>query len=568
MSDRNSPSFFHGQPWSSWIETIGRDKPLSKHLKKNVLGDEEEVDNEASNKVMRLSREDVDLYGFCPETDPFYAVICEYCQSIVKPQAFKHHIATKHSDKSVKTSQNINNSKQLTKLPICKVSKLKTKQLKELTSNKNQAVAVKQQNTEQLAVSLTKSPQSPSDSNTNVIKQNTSTSFQTPTSQVKTSTKRKKPKADRSLLKDREYDPDRHCGVWNDESQKPCTRSLTCKAHTVSLRRTVPGRSKTFDILLAEHRASKEPTATKLAAKLVSMKTTNLSPVENVKLTSTNQVITGGTLASAVSATSNNETTESPNSPPVLSLPDSYALPQAVDLLYRCLAPHGSNKNVKLEDQLENDLEQKNLQNTVCKTEVDNSTVKIESLSLPQISVVLPSLTSMKTSNLMPQYATGSTNRGSANDMNQQLLNSTRMQAKYTSDNKVKLEIDNKSAAKYSSLLINNKMDNHENRHSKLNYYTSDGEVLYEQESSKKIITNGGRKLSLHHPYHQNRIVRLKHDMSEFSQLKCLEVATSPIVTTNITNFENVTWQKQHPQPMAVSRWLKISSKKYNFNIH
>lgn len=30
MSGGDSPTFFHGQPWSSWIERIGRDKPLSK----------------------------------------------------------------------------------------------------------------------------------------------------------------------------------------------------------------------------------------------------------------------------------------------------------------------------------------------------------------------------------------------------------------------------------------------------------------------------------------------------------------------------------------------------------
>lgn len=30
MSGSDSPTFFHGQPWSSWIERIGRDKPLSK----------------------------------------------------------------------------------------------------------------------------------------------------------------------------------------------------------------------------------------------------------------------------------------------------------------------------------------------------------------------------------------------------------------------------------------------------------------------------------------------------------------------------------------------------------
>lgn len=33
MSGSDSPTFFHGQPWSSWIERIGRDKPLSKCAK-------------------------------------------------------------------------------------------------------------------------------------------------------------------------------------------------------------------------------------------------------------------------------------------------------------------------------------------------------------------------------------------------------------------------------------------------------------------------------------------------------------------------------------------------------
>lgn len=57
----------------------------------------------------------------------------------------------------------------------------------------------------------------------------------------------------------REYDPNKHCGVLTGDVPKPCTRSLTCKAHALSLRRTVEGRSKPFDTLLAEHRASKDP---------------------------------------------------------------------------------------------------------------------------------------------------------------------------------------------------------------------------------------------------------------------------------------------------------------------
>jgi hypothetical protein len=28
---------------------------------------------------------------------------------------------------------------------------------------------------------------------------------------------------------DREFDPNKHCGVWMTDVQKPCTRSLTCK---------------------------------------------------------------------------------------------------------------------------------------------------------------------------------------------------------------------------------------------------------------------------------------------------------------------------------------------------
>ncbi|XP_053205648.1 myb-like protein Q [Panonychus citri] len=58
--------------------------------------------------------------------------------------------------------------------------------------------------------------------------------------------------------KDREYDADKHCGVKIGDMDKPCTRSLTCKTHSLTLRRSVAERSKNFDDLLTEHRANKE----------------------------------------------------------------------------------------------------------------------------------------------------------------------------------------------------------------------------------------------------------------------------------------------------------------------
>ncbi|XP_008828957.1 ataxin-7-like protein 1 isoform X10 [Nannospalax galili] len=56
-------------------------------------------------------------------------------------------------------------------------------------------------------------------------------------------------------LSEREFDPNKHCGVLDLETKKPCTRSLTCKTHSLSHRRAVPGRKKQFDLLLAEHKA-------------------------------------------------------------------------------------------------------------------------------------------------------------------------------------------------------------------------------------------------------------------------------------------------------------------------
>lgn len=43
-----------------------------------------------SNRRILVS--DIDLYGFCPERDTFYTVVCETCHAIVKPQALIQHM--------------------------------------------------------------------------------------------------------------------------------------------------------------------------------------------------------------------------------------------------------------------------------------------------------------------------------------------------------------------------------------------------------------------------------------------------------------------------------------------
>ncbi|CAL8114870.1 unnamed protein product [Orchesella dallaii] len=77
-------------------------------------------------------------------------------------------------------------------------------------------------------------------------------------------------------LKDRDFNPDKHCGVCTTSNNLPCKRSLTCKTHSVALRRAVGGRSQSFDALLAAHKLAKTeeknyttPTPTTTVAKKV-----------------------------------------------------------------------------------------------------------------------------------------------------------------------------------------------------------------------------------------------------------------------------------------------------------
>ncbi|XP_022188547.2 ataxin-7 [Nilaparvata lugens] len=58
-------------------------------------------------------------------------------------------------------------------------------------------------------------------------------------------------------MKGKVFDVDKHCGVFT-EDLKHCTRSLTCRRHSALLKRMIEGRSKSFDQLLADHKAAKD----------------------------------------------------------------------------------------------------------------------------------------------------------------------------------------------------------------------------------------------------------------------------------------------------------------------
>ncbi|XP_008544981.1 ataxin-7-like protein 1 isoform X1 [Microplitis demolitor] len=659
MSGSDSPTFFHGQPWSSWIERIGRDKPLS----------DEEPEAEPASSVTRLSADDIDLYGFCPERDTFYGVVCEICNAIVKPQALIQHMESRHSSGTVNLPPpSTPASKTPVKTPYCKVSKLTKKGQPTTPSSAGTAAGggtssntsnskinhssvkrnAEQANLQQPALanasprsplepigisgnsSVSGVPSSPvkspgSNGNSNSSNNGAANSIGTTSaSATGPGQRRKRLKADRGLVKDREYDPDRHCGVWIEDSGKTCTRSLTCKAHTVSLRRTVIGRSKSFDKLLADHRASKElPNRT---PKVTVTGTVTVSTASVSALTGSSGVTAG------VGAVGTTTDTDAPGSPPVLSLPDTYPLPKAVDLLYRCLAPHGSTKPTKLEEDFANEelrLEASRSAAATAATASSSPSTAPSSASttsksmLPPISVVLPSLspiandTPQHIATLIPVTSSLSSVVSASLAAPQAQLPSTVLEGETTGDDEsesmtlyspVSIFKDTKSQVvmqvprSNNTITANNSISNSNSllqspvQHQSSAATASSSRNSYQGSSMPSLafddqlehpkLANGKRlnNNSNINTNHNNSLLlspigssssssrsskRSKHDyQAEFP--RAIQVEATTTSTPFSSHFSDIAWSNCHPEPLAVSRWLRITSsrKQYNFNIH
>jgi SAGA-associated factor 73 len=78
-------------------------------------------------------------------------------------------------------------------------------------------------------------------------------------------------------------DVERQCGVIDPEKGTMCARSLTCKSHSMSSKRAVPGRSQPYDILLSQWQRKNQ---VKIAAtqKTVEKEVDDVDSEEEVKL--------------------------------------------------------------------------------------------------------------------------------------------------------------------------------------------------------------------------------------------------------------------------------------------
>ncbi|CAG8563260.1 3991_t:CDS:2 [Funneliformis mosseae] len=74
----------------------------------------------------------------------------------------------------------------------------------------------------------------------------------TPIAETYTSSHSSK-KRKKSVASEGPIDLDRQCGVIVPPNNTPCARSLTCKSHSMALKRGVLGRSQSYDLLLAAY---------------------------------------------------------------------------------------------------------------------------------------------------------------------------------------------------------------------------------------------------------------------------------------------------------------------------
>ncbi|XP_034370035.1 ataxin-7-like protein 1 isoform X6 [Arvicanthis niloticus] len=301
-----SPEAFLGKPWSSWIDAA------KLHCSDNVDLEEAGKEGGKSREVMRLNKEDMHLFGHYPAHDDFYLVVCSACNQVVKPQVFQSHCERRHSSmcrpspSPASPASNSRTTLAQAKTKAClsghnavsSTSKpFKTPKDNLLTSSSAQHTVFSAKGPRDKpcvpvpVVSLEKIPNLVKADGANVKMNSTTTTAATSSSSAVSTpplikptlmSKSVPPSPEKILngkgilsatidkkhpngtknsnkpyrrLSEREFDPNKHCGVLDPETKKPCTRSLTCKTHSLSHRRAVPGRKKQFDLLLAEHKA-------------------------------------------------------------------------------------------------------------------------------------------------------------------------------------------------------------------------------------------------------------------------------------------------------------------------
>ncbi|GES89177.1 SCA7-domain-containing protein [Rhizophagus clarus] len=218
---------------SSWKEL--KDATLSEDFDNEddaVLASNGEVSVPPST-ASRLNYYDMNIYGCKPLKDESGIVNCNECSKKVLPRGFIDHSANceKIKAEALEAAQNVDipTEMSIADLTVNKSTKNPT------TESHN---SKKRKKSVEAEITDAKRPNSP------VAKASP---------EKKQKTKKEKEKRKTTGRHKGPIDLDKQCGVLVPPNVTACSRSLTCKSHSMALKRSVKGRSQAYDILLAQY---------------------------------------------------------------------------------------------------------------------------------------------------------------------------------------------------------------------------------------------------------------------------------------------------------------------------
>ncbi|KAF9166246.1 hypothetical protein DFQ26_008387 [Actinomortierella ambigua] len=188
-----------------------------------------------SPTASRLDYQEMKTYGGQPMADDLVVMTCNHCNKPMIPSAYRQHRL--HCKQEEPDSPEIPLSIQ-TDLHMDRKQDSATPK----TKKRKESVALEEPVTPVTAASEM-SPPPPPDKKPSEKKQKTAKPVK-----AKATGRVKGP-----------LDLDKQCGVIAIPGGNPCTRSLTCKSHSMSAKRAVQGRSQPYDVLLGFYHKKPAP---------------------------------------------------------------------------------------------------------------------------------------------------------------------------------------------------------------------------------------------------------------------------------------------------------------------
>ncbi|KAI8099035.1 SCA7, zinc-binding domain-containing protein [Halteromyces radiatus] len=225
------------------------------------ISDGDDSVSESEPATTKLNYRDMKTYGNLPMKDEIAVVNCKSCHRSILASSFKKHVDVcirkgngTNSKLEKKTTMNTNGDG--TKKKVSTQNFFSDNDNDDDEEDDDDHMGTLKQNNKD-ATSMKKKKKLVKGNNNigkdNLQDEDSSANSKRPPPNSMEKGEKKKMKKEKSKTKTKQKAPldlDKQCGVIQQPNGLPCTRSLTCKSHSMGAKRAVAGRSQPYDVLL------------------------------------------------------------------------------------------------------------------------------------------------------------------------------------------------------------------------------------------------------------------------------------------------------------------------------